>query len=113
MGWPAFKSTSRFHNLDSIVTASTARLALASFNFQHLYGTLSAAATDVGMSPDCSKLGLGVREISIAAGTGADVMAGSAGAAGQAPNVLHQPPCYPELYLCISVKIYKTWHIPT
>ena len=28
------------------------------------------AATHVGMQPDCSKLGLGVRDISIAAGTG-------------------------------------------
>ena len=81
MGWPAFKSTSRFHNLDSIVTASTARLALASFNFQHLYGTLSAAAMHVGMSPDCHKPGLGVREISSAADTGPDVMASCAGAA--------------------------------
>ena len=48
--------------------------------FQHLYGTLSPAAIHVGMSPDCHnlarKLGLGVLEISIAAGTWADVMAG-------------------------------------
>ena len=42
----------------------------------------------MGMSPDCSKLvGLGVLEISIAAGTGIDVIAG--GAAGPAPDVLH------------------------
>ena len=33
------------------------------------------------MSPDCSELGLGVWEISIAAGTGADVMAALAGGA--------------------------------
>ena len=109
-------SCRQVHTISSFVCTSVARAAngrAGPGEFQHLYGTLSAAATDVGMSPDCSKLGLGVREISIAAGTGADVMAGSAGAAGQAPNVLHQPPCYPELYLCISVKIYKTWHIPT
>ena len=38
--------------------------------FQHLYGTLRAAAIHAGMSPDCRKLGLGVWEISIAAGMG-------------------------------------------
>ena len=59
--------------------------------------------THMGMSSDCSKLGLSVLEISIAAGTGADVMAGSACEAGQAPNVRHQPPGYPELYLDMSV----------
>ena len=59
------------------------------------------------MSPDCRKLGLGVREISIAAGTGTDVMAGGAGAAGPAPDV------YPELYLYMSVKTYIIWDIPT
>ena len=59
---------------------------------------------------DCSKLGLGVLEISIAAGTGADVMASCAGAAGPAPYVLH---CYPKLYLYMSVKTYIIWHILT
>ena len=48
-----------------------------------LYGTLHAAAIHVGMSPDGSKLGLGVREISIAAGTATDVMASGAGEAGR------------------------------
>ena len=48
-----------------------------------LYGTLHAAAIHVGMSPDGSKLGLGVREISIAAGTGADVVASGACTAGR------------------------------
>ena len=43
-----------------------------------MYGTQHPAAIHVGMSPDCSKLGLGLLEISIAAGTGADVMAGGA-----------------------------------
>ena len=71
--------------------------------FQHLYGTRRAAATHVGMSPDCLKLGLGVWEICIAACTGADLMAGGAGAAGPAPDVRHQPPGYPELYLYMSV----------
>ena len=84
--------------------------------FQHLYGTLGAAVIHVGKSPDCGKLRLGhclgVREISIAAGTGAAVMAVGADAAGQAPYVLHQPPCYPELYLYISVNTYITWDIP-
>ena len=47
------------------------------------------------MTPVCRKLGFGVLEISIAAGTGADLMAGSAGAAGAAPDVLHQPQGYP------------------
>ena len=37
-----------------------------------------AAPSSLGMSPDCRKLGLGVQEISIAAGTWADVMAGGA-----------------------------------
>jgi len=39
--------------------------------------------------------GFDVLEISIAAGTGADLMAGSAGAAGAAPDVLHHPQGYP------------------
>ena len=81
--------------------------------FQYLYGTRRAAATHVGKSPDCRKLGLGVLEISIAAGTGADVMAGGAGAAGPAPDVLHQPPGYPELSRDMSVKTYMIWDIPT
>ena len=68
--------------------------------FQHQYGTQHAAAIHVGMSPDCRKLGLGVRKISIAAGMGADVMACCAGAAGLAPDVL---PSYPELYLYMPV----------
>ena len=38
--------------------------------FQHLYNTRNASEIHVGMSPDCCKLGLGEREISIAAGTG-------------------------------------------
>ena len=41
-----------------------------------MYGTLHPVAIHVGMSPDCRKLVLGLLEISIAAGTGADVMAG-------------------------------------
>ena len=57
--------------------------------FQNLYGTRRTAAIHVGMLSDCSKLGLGLLEISIAAGTGADVMAGGACAAGPAPYVLH------------------------
>ena len=61
----------------------------------------------MGMSPDCSKLGLGAREISIAAGTMTDVMAGGA---GEGPTC---PPGYPELYLYMSVKTYIIWDIPT
>jgi len=60
--------------------------------FLRLYGSRRAAFTHVGKSPQCRALGLGVREISIAAGTGADVMAGGSGAAGPAPDVRHQPP---------------------
>ena len=37
--------------------------------FRRLYGLRRAATTHVGMSPDCRALGLGVREISVAAGT--------------------------------------------
>ena len=66
--------------------------------FRRLYGSRKAATIHVGMSPDCRALGLGVREISVAAGTGADVMAGGAGAAGAAPDVRHQPPGYTDLY---------------
>ena len=43
------------------------------------------------------KVGHGVLAISVAAGTGADVMAGGAGAAGPTPDVRHQPPGYPDL----------------
>ena len=43
----------------------------------------------VARSPSCHKLGLGVRKIRVAAGTGADVMAGEAGAAGPPPDVRH------------------------
>ena len=77
--------------------------------FQHLYhdGARRPAAIHVGMSPDCRKLGLGAREISIAAGTGTDVMAGGAGAGPTCP------PGYPELYLYMSVKTYIIWDIPT
>ena len=65
--------------------------------FRRLYDSRRAATTHVGMSPDCRALGLGVREISVAAGTGADVMASGAGAAGPTPDVSHQPPGYPDL----------------
>jgi len=56
-----------------------------------------AAAFQLGMTPVCRKLGFGVLEISIAAGMGADLMAGSAGAAGAVPDVLHQPQGYPGI----------------
>ena len=65
--------------------------------FRRLYGSLRATTTHVGMSPVCRALGLGVREISVAAGTGADVLACGAGAAGPTPDVRHQPPGYPDL----------------
>jgi len=54
-----------------------------------------AAAFQLGMTPVCRNLGFAVLDISIAAGTGADLMAGSAGAAGAASDVLHQPQAYP------------------
>ena len=66
--------------------------------FRRLYGSRQAATTHVGKSPHCRALGLGVREISVAAGTGADVMAGGAGAVGAAPDVRQQPPGYTDLY---------------
>ena len=65
--------------------------------FRHLYGLRRATTTHVGMSPVCRALGLGVREISVAAGAGADVLACGAGAAGPAPDVRHPPPGYPNL----------------
>ena len=43
-------------------------------------------------------LGLGARKISVAAGTGADVMAGGACEAGAATDVCYQPPGYTDLY---------------
>jgi len=66
--------------------------------FRLLYGSRLVATTHVGKSPHRRALGLGVREISVAAGTGADVMAGGAGEAGAAPDVRHQPPGYTDLY---------------
>ena len=48
-----------------------------------------------GHVPDCSELGLGVQEISIAADTGADVMATFG------PVILYMP-----------LNTYKTWDIP-
>ena len=65
--------------------------------FRRLYGSLRATTTHVSMSPVCRALGLGVWEISVAAGTGADVLACGAGAAGTTPDVRHQPPGYPYL----------------
>ena len=43
------------------------------------------------------KVGHGVLAISVAAGTGADVMAGGAGAAGPTQEVRHPPQGYPDL----------------
>ncbi len=60
--------------------------------FCRLFPTRRAASIHVGKSPSCRKLGLGVREIMVGAGTGTDVLAGGAGAAGPAPDVRHQPP---------------------
>jgi len=62
-----------------------------------VYGSLLAATSNVGTLPHCRALGLSVLEISVAAGTGADVMAGGAGAAGPTPDVRHQPQGYPDL----------------
>ena len=47
--------------------------------FRLLYGSRLVATAHVGKSPHRRALGLGVRKISVAAGTGADVMAGGAG----------------------------------
>ena len=67
--------------------------------FRLLYCSRGAATTHVGMSPDCRALGLGVWEISVAAGTGTDVMAGGAGGAIPAADV------YPVIlsYTCICL----------
>ena len=64
--------------------------------FRRLYCSRRVATTYVGKSPNCSALGLGVLEISVAAGTGADVMAGGAGAAGAASDVRKQIQGYPD-----------------
>ena len=76
--------------------------------FRHLYGSRQAATTHVGKSPHCRALGLGVQEISVSAGTGADVMAGGSSASGAAPHVRHQPSGYADLY-CSNYCI--TWNI--
>ena len=62
-----------------------------------VYGSRRAATTHVGKSPHCRALGHGVLEISVAAGTEADVMAGGAGAVGPTPDVRHPPQGYPDL----------------
>ena len=57
-----------------------------------------AALSSIGAGRQSAvKVGHGVLAISVAAGTGADVMAGGAGAAGPTPDVRHQPPGYPDL----------------
>ena len=60
--------------------------------FHRLFPMRRAARIHVGKSPSCRKLGFGLREIRVSAGTGTDVMAGGAGAAGPAPDVRHQHP---------------------
>ncbi len=50
---------------------------------------MSPANAHVCNCPACPELGLGVQEISIDVGTGADVMMGVISAAGAAPDVLH------------------------
>jgi len=95
--------------------AGSTRRAPSSTGLSWLYSTRRAAAIHVGKSPQCRALGLGVREISVAAGTGADVMAGGAGAAGPAPDVRHQPPgnrTYPHKNLHILVYPYQNRDIP-
>ena len=76
--------------------------------FHRLFGSRQAAKIHIGMTPDCRAPGLGVREISVAAGTGADVMAGGAGAAGPTPDVCHQPQGYPDLLPYNNTQTYPT-----
>ena len=52
---------------------------------------------DASLPTTAVKVGHGVLAISVAAGTGADVMAGGAGAAGPAPDVRHR--VIPTYYL--------------
>ena len=72
--------------------------------FSRLFQTRRAASIHVGKSHTCRKLGLGVREISVGAGTGADVMAGGAGAAGPATDLRHQLPGISHAKKRISLK---------
>ena len=76
--------------------------------FRHTYASRRGASVHASKTPACRRLGLGIREIRVPAGSGlsaADVMAGGGGAAGPAPDVRHQPlyktnydiPGYPEL----------------
>ncbi len=79
--------------------------------FCRLFPTRRAACIHVGKSQICRKLGLGVRELRVGAGTAADVMAGGAGAAGPAPDVRHQPPGISKPKIRISQVIPKTFRI--
>ena len=60
--------------------------------FRHTYASRRGASIHASKTPVCRRLGLGIREIRVPAGSAADVMAGGGGAAGPAPDVRHQPP---------------------
>ena len=71
------------------------------FASQTFWHAAAAALSSIGAGrrgrQSAVKVGHGVLAISVAAGMGADVMAGGAGAAGPAPDVRHPPPGYPDL----------------
>ena len=67
------------------------KIGMAHLNCQHVGTSWTALAR-----AECQEV-LSDLEISVAAGTGADVMAGGAGAAGPTPDVHNQPQGYPDL----------------
>ena len=65
---------------------------------QTFWHAAAAALSSIGAGRQSAvKVGHGVLAISVAAGTGADVMASGAGAAGPAPDVRHPQQGYPDL----------------
>ena len=56
-----------------------------------LFLARAAVRRHISATKSCREAGLGFREVHVEARAG-DVMAGAGGAAGPAPDVLHQPP---------------------
>ena len=79
----------------------TANILVRCAHCQRSQTFLHAALSSIGAGRQSAvKVGhraLTALAISVAAGTGADVMAGGAGAAGPTPDVRHQPQGYPNL----------------
>ena len=85
--------------------------------FRRLYGSQRAATIHVGKSAPCRALGLGVWQISIAAGTGADVMAAIGRRRRRGGGSTRRAPSATGLFCIIPLKLLKksyiTLNIPT